>query len=106
MYKSKRARATDISKKVKEVVYARDFGLCVVCHRPGIPNAHYKRRSQGGLGIEQNVVTLCQDCHTDFDNGYKRLEIGEYIKNYLQSYYGDEWNEESLVYNKWKSGKI
>lgn len=101
-YKSKRAKATDIPKEVKEKVYERDGGRCVVCKKQGIPNAHYIRRSQGGLGIEQNVVTLCTTCHDDFDNGSKRQEIGKIIHDYLQSIYKD-WNEEGLVYNKWRA---
>lgn len=100
-YKSKRAKATDIPKKVKEIVYTRDKGKCVVCGKAGIPNAHYIRRSQGGLGIEQNVVTLCTTCHNDFDNGFKREEIGTMIREYLKCIYGDSWKEERLIYSKW-----
>lgn len=48
-YKSKRSNATDIPKEVKEEVYKRDKGRCVICPNPGIPNAHFIRRSQGGL---------------------------------------------------------
>ena len=44
--KSKRTKACEISLKTKERVYQRDGGLCIKCHRPGIPNAHYIRRSQ------------------------------------------------------------
>ena len=101
--KSKRSKATDIPKKVKEAVLKRDGGRCInKCGRPGIPNAHYIRRSQNGLGIEQNVVCLCIQCHHDYDNGFKREEIGNNIKNYLKSIYGDSWNEKDLVYDKWK----
>lgn len=101
--KSKRSKATDIPRKVKEAVYERDRGICVnKCGRPGIPNAHYIRRSQNGLGIEQNVVCLCIQCHHDYDNGFKREEIGNNIKNYLKSIYGDSWNEKDLIYDKWK----
>ena len=62
---------------------------------------HYIRRSQGGLGIEENVVTLCPECHHDFDNGDKRKEYGEIIKNYLQGEYGSNWSEEKLIYKKY-----
>lgn len=108
--KSKRAKATDISKKVKEIVFARDKGKCVVCGNSYnvMPNAHYIPRSKGGLGIEQNVVTLCTEmtlnkCHRKFDFGTKKEhdEIGEKIKNYLKSKY-DNWNEKDLVYKKWR----
>ena len=48
--KSKRAKACNITLKVKQAVYERDLGLCVICHKQGIPNAHYIRRSQGRIG--------------------------------------------------------
>ncbi len=98
-YKSRKSIATDIPIKVKETVYERDSGRCIVCGKDGMPNAHYIRRSQGGLGIEQNVVTLCTTCHNNFDNGNYRKQIGEIIKDYLSHYYKG-WNEEDLVFKK------
>ena len=109
MNKSKRAKALDISKKVKEKVFARDRGKCVVCGNSYnvMPNAHYIPRSKGGLGIEQNVVTLCTEltynkCHRKFDFGTKeeREKIGLFIREYLKSKYKN-WNEEDLYYKKW-----
>lgn len=98
---SKRSKATDIPRKVKERVWERDGGQCIICHSPyAMPNAHYIRRSQGGLGIEQNVVTLCLDCHNRFDNGDKREEFGNIIRDYLKSQYPG-WDEKELVYRKW-----
>lgn len=102
-YKSKRAKATDIPKKVKERVYERDKGRCILCgSNQGIPDAHYLRRSQGGLGIEQNIVTLCIKCHDEYDNGPKRAEYAQRIHDYLQLVYGDCWNEKDLIYSKWR----
>ncbi len=98
--KSKRSKACDISPKVKAIVYERDNGLCINCGRwGGIPNAHYIRRSRGGLGIEQNVGCLCPQCHHDYDNGGKEKEIGEVFNGYLMSKYED-WNEKDLYYKK------
>ena len=106
--KSKRAKATDIPDKVKKIVWERDGGECVYCHNRCnvMPNAHYIPRSKGGLGIEQNIVTLCtrltdNDCHYKFDNGTKeeREKIGSKIREYLMSKY-DNWNEEDLKYKK------
>ena len=54
----------------------------------------------GGLGIEQNVVTLCMKCHNDYDNGNYRKELGNYIAKYLKMVYGATWDESKLVYNK------
>ena len=98
---SKRSKATDIPRKVKEKVWERDNGRCIICHSPyAMPNAHYIRRSQGGLGIEQNVVTLCLNCHNRFDNGDKRKEFGDIIREYLKTQYPG-WDEKTLVYRKW-----
>ena len=108
--KSKRAKALDISMAVKKKVFARDKGKCVVCGNSYnvMPNAHYIPRSKGGLGIEQNIVTLCTEmtlnkCHRKYDFGTKkeREEIGEKIKKHLKSKY-DNWNEEDLYYKKWR----
>ena len=98
-FKSRRSKACDISPEVKRIVYARDGGLCVICHRPGDPNAHYIPRSHGGLGIEENVVTLCRFCHDAFDNGPYRAEFGGAIRDYLSKYYKD-WDERKLIYRK------
>ena len=97
----KMTKATSISQKVKDKVKARDGGRCIICGRPGIPNAHYIRRSQGGLGIEENIVTLCPECHHDFDNGSKRKEIGDYIAEYLERWYPDFPNKKR-VHNKYE----
>ena len=58
--KTKRSKACDISQKVKFQVFLRDNGQCVVCHNRNnvMPNAHFIPRSQGGLGIEENIVFL------------------------------------------------
>lgn len=100
--KSKRSKACDISPKVKKIVYERDGGICIICGiYGGIPNAHYIRRSQGGLGIEENIGCLCPECHHDYDNGGKEKEIGKTFKDYLQSKYPD-WSEEKLYYRKYE----
>ena len=100
--KSKRSKATDISNKVKKIVYERDNGICVICkQRAGNPNMHFIRRSQGGLGIPENVVCGCMICHDEFDfdrNGKRRLHE-EKIRQYLKNEY-ENWKEEELVYKK------
>lgn len=107
--KSKRSKLTDIPYSVKKKVFERDNGCCVVCgnNYNVMPNAHYISRSKGGLGIEQNIVTLCTEltenkCHRKYDFGTReqREEIQEKIKKYLQSKY-ENWNEDKLVYKKW-----
>lgn len=99
--KSKRSKACDISQKVKQTVWERDNHCCIVCGNPyAMPNAHYISRAHGGLGIEQNIVTLCQNCHFAYDNSAQRPYLKKYIKEYLQKVYGEEWKEENLIYKK------
>lgn len=99
---SARAKATQIPMKVKKAVYDRDNGLCVVCGRPGNPEAHYVPRSRGGLGIEQNIVTLCRECHDKFDFGDRETMTyyDQLIRNYLVDCYPD-WDENDLIYRKY-----
>lgn len=97
----KQTRACKIPPKVRERVYERDGGLCVLCHAPGIPNAHFIARSHGGLGIEENIVTLCLDCHNAYDNSDKRKEYRERLREYLKGQYPG-WNENFLTYRKWQ----
>lgn len=99
MAKSKRTKALEIPPKVKEAVFERDGGCCVFCGRVGIPNAHFIARSQGGLGIEENILTLCWDCHRKYDQTPRRQEMREFFKEYLQSKY-PEWDETKLIYKK------
>lgn len=108
---SRRSRATDIPQKVKEAVWKRDGGMCVNCgnNKNIMPNAHYISRHNGGLGIEENVVTLCTEltekkCHKKYDDGTREEhdEIEKNIKNYLKNYYGSSWKEKDLIYNKYK----
>ena len=98
---SKRALALAIPATVKCAVNRRDGGRCVYCFARGLPEAHFIPRSKGGLGIEQNVLTLCRSCHDRFDNGDKETREGmrEYFREYLQTQYPD-WNEEKLIYRK------
>ena len=98
--KSKRAKACDITQKVKDIVWERDGGKCIICGSyQAMPNSHYIRRSQGGLGIEENVVTMCQRCHRAYDQGPERKAIETYTERYLRSNYPD-WNPEKLIYKK------
>lgn len=98
--KSKMAKACDIPMSVKKAVYERDGGRCVLCGQQGAPNAHYIPRARGGLGIEQNIVTLCMDCHTRYDQSEHRKLYGDRIKEYLEDHYTD-WDENDLIFRKW-----
>lgn len=97
MHRETKAKA--ISPEVKKAVFARDHGECVLCHCPGEPNAHYISRAQGGLGIEENILTLCPKCHRKFDQSVHRVLIRAQLRAYLKSQYRD-WDESKLYYRK------
>ena len=97
--KAKRTKALEIPPAVKKAVYERDGGACVWCAERGEPNAHYIPRSHGGLGIEENILTLCWKCHLRYDQSINRRKMGEFFKTYLQSKY-PEWDEEKLIYKR------
>jgi 5-methylcytosine-specific restriction endonuclease McrA len=103
--KRKQTKATDIPKRVKLAVLARDEGRCVWCGRRSaytLPEAHYISRTRGGLGIEQNILTLCRfPCHDVFDHGdiNDRLRMRARFREYLSSKYPD-WDEAKLIYHK------
>lgn len=99
--KSKRTKATSISQNVAQAVWLRDAGGCVLCGVRGSPTAHFIARSQGGLGVEQNIVTLCDRCHYRYDQTTEREQIKEILRGYLKSKYAD-WDEKKLIYkNNW-----
>lgn len=95
----KRTRACQIKPKVREAVEKRDGGRCIFCGAIGRGEAHYIARSHGGLGIEQNILTVCRSCHDKLDNSTKREEMKAEAKIYLQLIY-DNWNEDDLIYKK------
>lgn len=59
------------------------------------------RGHNGGLGIEENIVTLCPKCHYEEDFGQNTKLYEEYIGNYLKDIYGTNWNKEKLIYKKY-----
>jgi len=64
--------------------------------------AHIIPRSHGGLGVEQNVVGLCRECHDLFDHGRpeERKEKRRQIDEYMNYKYGENWNPEDYRYKK------
>lgn len=105
-------KATAIPDSVKERVRERDHGRCIICGAEGIPCCHIVRRSQMGMGVEENIVTLCSPCHYAFDEGLgmKRLkplglntqqDVRDYIVDYIRGFYPG-WTKEKVTYRKWK----
>ena len=101
---SKRSKACEISQKTKQIVWDRDQHKCIYCGKyvsKSCANAHFIKRSQGGLGIPENVVTLCPKCHYEEDHGQNTKDYENYIEEYLKNYYGNTWNKENLIYKKY-----
>ena len=99
--KSQRSKDTDIPQRVKARVWERDRHQCIICHRThtAFPNAHYIPRSSGGLGIEENIVTLCHQCHREYDQSIERELYKTRIRQYLKRKYPN-WDENKLYYKK------
>ena len=99
--KSKRTKACEISPAVRAIVEIRDGGRCIFCGNPGRGEAHFINRSQGGLGVPENIVTVCRPCHYQMDNGQATKIYRMKAEEYLKAHY-PEWNVSKLVYNKWR----
>lgn len=104
----KDTKARDFSRKAKEQISERDsidgWPCCVFCGLAAPAplawsNAHFISRAQGGLGIPENGLTLCPECHRQYDQTTARPEMRSYFREYLQEHYPG-WNEEKLYYRK------
>ena len=103
-------KAKNIPAAVKQAVAQRDsvedYPCCINCGRPAPPErptafscAHFVSRAQGGLGIEENIVTLCPECHRRYDQTTAREKMRNFLREHLKSKYPD-WDEEKLYYRK------
>jgi len=101
MPKNKRTIATDISAKVRKEVKDRD-NYCVSCGTSyNLQIAHvYLRRSQGGLGIKENLCVLCYKCHMILDQGKveQSNQIRAIVHDYMKRHYG-EVDLDKIKYN-------
>ena len=99
---TKRTKALGITKKTKMIVWERDNHRCIFCGKL-VPwnnaNSHFIKRSQGGLGIECNILTNCEECHHRFDDTPEREAMWEHAERYLMSKYKD-FDIDSLTYKK------
>lgn len=100
----KRTRACGIPKEVKLIVYERDHERCIFCGAPGLPEAHVIPRSHGGLGVPQNIITVCRSCHDKLDNSTNRQQMLDVAVEYLGSYYPDI-SQTDVIYQKWEKDK-
>ena len=105
-----RTKALNIPPQVKKAVAERDsidgHPCCIWCGKPAptsnplaFSNAHYISRGQGGLGIEENILTLDWECHLRYDQSEHHETMKEVFKDYLMSKH-PEWDEGKLIYKK------
>lgn len=107
---NERTEALSIPRSVKAAVAARDSvdgcPCCILCGRTAPTRyplafscAHYIARSQGGLGIEENILTLCPNCHRQYDSTELRAAYRPILARHLREHYPG-WNEDQLTYKK------
>lgn len=105
-----RTKALGITIRVKEEVADRDsfdgYTCCILCGTPAptynrlaFSCAHYINRAQGGKGVEQNILSLCPECHHRYDQTTDRAMLKPFFARYLKEHYPD-WDEENLYYKK------
>ena len=99
-----RTKMCAIAPQVKRAVRERDKGLCIFCGRPGDPVAHVISRAHGGLGVEQNIITACFECHRRMDQTTNRKWMVQKAKEYLKGFYPD-WTEDKVTFDKWRDLK-
>ncbi len=100
--KSRRTKACEISPKAREEVEKRDGYRCIFCGSFNARGeAHFVNRSQGGLGVPENIITVCRNCHREMDNGKNTILFRSIAEEYLKSIY-PEWDKSKLVFNKWR----
>lgn len=101
--KHKLTKETEITQKVKKAVWERDNHKCIFCDKE-VPlfnaNSHFIKRSHNGLGIEENIMTNCNECHKKFDDSILRKNMIPVARKHFKSKYKN-WNEEDLIYKKW-----
>lgn len=106
----KDTKARDFDRKTKLAIMERDkidgWPCCIYCgaaapsdESPVWSNAHFIARSQGGLGVQENGLTLCPACHRLYDQTTARPGMREFFRAYLKSRY-PLWSEKSLIYRK------
>jgi len=95
----KRTKACSIKAAVKRKVEERDGGCCIFCGRRGRGEAHVISRAHGGLGVEQNLITVCRQCHFLLDDTVSRPLYLELAKQHLKAFYPD-WTADAVIYKK------
>ena len=97
-----RTKKTSIPTDVKRRVWSRDHERCIFCRRWVTWHnacAHVVNRSQGGLGVDENIITACPICHNEMDNGKDSASYRNAAIRYMQELY-EGWTRESVTFKK------
>lgn len=85
---NRRTKAVDVSQAVRKQVLHRDAYRCIFCKSSNaLTMAHIIPRSQGGLGIAENLVTACSICHHMMDNTSKRETMLAYAQKHVDKFH-------------------
>ena len=101
-----------IDNQTRKRVYARDGYRCALCDSTRYLQIHHvvPRGKGGPRDNEQNLVTLCADCHAlahgtnlrdfvDFDNPE------QHVNQAIIEYMADLYACQGIVWNPWGKGK-
>ena len=89
----------NITNATRKKVYRRDGYRCALCDSTQYIQIHHAvPRGEGGTDHEQNLITLCADCHAlahgmDLRGwGATREDVEQAIVEYLADTYAGDWN--------------
>lgn len=91
--------SANINRSNRKLIYARDNYMCALCDSTKYLQIHHVvHRGQGGTDNEQNLITLCANCHslahgTDLNGcGITPEDVDQACIEYLADYYAPDWN--------------
>lgn len=96
--------SANISNARRKKIYRRDGYRCALCDSTKYLQLHHVvPRGKGGPDTEQNLITLCSDCHalahgTDL-RGYGATK--EDVEQAIIEYIADLYAEQGEIWNPW-----
>lgn len=66
------------------------------CRTPILSDDH-----RAAMGVVENIVTLCPNCHRELDEGKNHEMLMSVVVEYIKGFYPD-WTPESVTYRKWR----
>ena len=94
----------NITNETRKKVYRRDGWRCALCDSTRYIQIHHAvPRGQGGPDTEQNLITLCSDCHA-LAHGLDLRGLGasqEDVQQSIIEYLADRYAEDGVIWNPW-----